>query len=104
MPKTSVARAKVIRRSTPLQPTLRCKGITRARTSVGRATSKTKKKAEEYLQDPTPTPSPSDPPGLNPTEVLGDGEQGEEEECVVEPLKGPSRAVSVSPPPPTYYW
>ena len=97
MPKTSVTRGKTIRHSTPLHPTLKYKGITRTRMSTGRATSRTKKKAEEYIQDPTPTPSPSDPPGFNPTEMLGDGEQGEEEECVVEPLKGPSRAVSVSP-------
>lgn len=95
MPKALVTHRKAIRRSAPLIPTLKFKGITRTRTSAGRVLSKTKKKAEEYRES-TPTVPPSTLPELTPTEVLGADEWEEEEEHVVEPLKGPSRAVSVS--------
>ena len=98
MPKASVqGKGKVIRRSSPLniKPTVKFKTITRARTSVGRATSKTLKKTEQSAQLPTPTPLPSDLPEVVPMAVIDTGEQEEQE---VKVQKGPSRAVSVSFP------
>ena len=98
MPKASVwGKGKVICCSLPLniKPTIKFKTITRARTSVGRATLKTLKKTEQSAQLPTPTPLPSDLPEVVPMEVVDTSEQEEQE---VKVQKGPSCAVSVSFP------